>query len=86
MIQCFNKKGKQKLDKDDIQRLKYLCDFAGGLAMKAHSFVNTLTVVVGMVQNVATSNHQINQIDSTPGLGCFQNMNLPIDQSKKLIT
>lgn len=84
-MQCYNKSNGTEFDQDDLKRIRCLANFVGGLTMKAHCFLDTMNMIVGMIQNVQNSHKEIRKIDTTPGLGDFQKCQLPVELSKKLI-
>ena len=72
VMQCYNKVNGSEIDMDDVKRIRCLATFVGGLTMKAHCFMDTMNMIVGMIQNVQNSYKEIRRIDTTPGLGDFQ--------------
>lgn len=83
VLHLFNKLDGRKIDKDDLARIHCLSKFLGALSQKAQDITNSLTLVIGMTQSIKESKHEILKVDTTPGMGVYQSMCLPIDLIKK---
>ena len=72
LLHLFNKlEGTKNIEKEDIARIQCLSRFLGALAVKAHSYTNSLTLLIGMTICLKETHFSIDQMDSRPGLGVY---------------
>jgi hypothetical protein len=85
VLQLFNKTDGRKIDREDLARVQCLSKFLGALSQKAQDITNSLTLVIGMTQSIKEGNHDILKVDTTPGMGVYNAMAVPIDVIKKTL-
>ena len=85
VLQLFNKKENKSITKEDLNRLDHISKFIGALSVKVQYICTSMTLIIGLIQDVHKSRDMMIGIDSTPGSNVFQNLQLPVDSMKKTL-
>ena len=74
ILQVYNKLEGRNISQYDLKKLKWVARFVGALSQKAKSITQSLTLVIGLTQNINSVSGALHKIDSSPGLGPFGNL------------
>ena len=69
VLQLYNKKG--DITAEDSTRLEFISNFFGALSLKCQEVAMSLTLIIGLTQDVHKSSDVLGGIDSTIGDGIF---------------
>ena len=78
VLQLFNKRNGYKIDKEDLARIKQISKFLGALSAKAGLIKNTLTVVLGLINDIDSAVKYSTQIYKLFGIAPVESCKAPI--------
>lgn len=74
ILQVYNKLNGRSISNGDLKKLKWIARFIGALSEKARYITQSLTLVIGLTQNIHYVGNILNGIDTAPGLGDYGNL------------
>lgn len=85
VLQLFNKHEDKNITKEDTIRLSHITNFLGALSVKVNYICTAMTLIIGLTQDVYKSSEMLQDIESHPGTGVMENLQMPVDTMKKQI-
>lgn len=85
VLHLFNKLDKSRINRDDLARIEQFSRLVGALAQKAHGITSSLTLIIGLSQNIQAPSQSLGQLTAAAGMGDFDQVTAPMDALRKQI-
>lgn len=85
VLHLFNKLDRTRINKDDLARIEQFSRLVGALAQKAHCITTSLSLIIGLSQNINFTTSTMGHLTISTGIGDFEQASAPVDTLRKQI-